>query len=81
MWRYCNHRQRRASAEAQPHTTATIFRPFTNTYSATHADSGAYANAYSADLDAKHQFSPRATGTGAATATLIRISNDHLQSR
>lgn len=82
MWRHCNHRQRRTSTEAQPYTAAAaIFHPVTHAYSTTHANPGAHANTHSADLDPKHQFSPRATGPGAATATLIRIPNDHLRSR
>ena len=79
MWRHCHHRQRRTSAEAQPYTaTATIFRPVTHPHSITHANSGAHSNACSADLDATHQFTSRATGAGATTAAFIRISNDHL---
>lgn len=77
MWRDCNYRQRHTSAEAQPYAATAIFRPITDA----HTRSSAHANAYSADLDAKHQFSPRSTGPGAASASFIRISNDHLRSR
>ena len=81
MWRHCNHCQCHASAEAQPYTAAAIFRAVTNAHAIAHTRSGAHANAYSADVDATHQFTSRATCTGAATASFIRMSHDHLQSQ